>query len=111
MEVRYKTATRTAQLWTRDSSRGDGKQALVTMASIKGQLYKVHVQAGSPMTNIRPLESFLKHVDIARLGCRQWCVCAVSDEGEMSTGAERVSHCASCVRRARGTDLSLLSDS
>lgn len=41
MEVRYKTAARTAQVWIRDSSGADGKQVLITMASIKGQLYKV----------------------------------------------------------------------
>ncbi|GAA6103575.1 nesprin-1 isoform X1 [Tachysurus ichikawai] len=41
MEVRYKTAARTAQLWIRDSSGADGKQVLITMASIKGQLYKM----------------------------------------------------------------------
>uniref|UniRef100_A0AAR2JHF7 Spectrin repeat containing, nuclear envelope 1b n=1 Tax=Pygocentrus nattereri TaxID=42514 RepID=A0AAR2JHF7_PYGNA len=41
MEAQYKTAARSVQLRARDTGNGDGRQALTTMASIKGQLYKV----------------------------------------------------------------------
>uniref|UniRef100_A0A8B9L0L9 Spectrin repeat containing, nuclear envelope 1a n=1 Tax=Astyanax mexicanus TaxID=7994 RepID=A0A8B9L0L9_ASTMX len=39
--VQYKTAARSAQLRARDTVNGDRRQTLTTMASIKGQLYKV----------------------------------------------------------------------
>uniref|UniRef100_A0A8B9RI12 Spectrin repeat containing, nuclear envelope 1a n=1 Tax=Astyanax mexicanus TaxID=7994 RepID=A0A8B9RI12_ASTMX len=41
LEVQYKTAARSAQLRARDTVNGDRRQTLTTMASIKGQLYKV----------------------------------------------------------------------
>uniref|UniRef100_A0A8B9L7P1 Spectrin repeat containing, nuclear envelope 1a n=1 Tax=Astyanax mexicanus TaxID=7994 RepID=A0A8B9L7P1_ASTMX len=41
VEVQYKTAARSAQLRARDTVNGDRRQTLTTMASIKGQLYKV----------------------------------------------------------------------
>lgn len=44
MEAQYKVAARSAQLRARDTFSGDGGQALTTMASIRGQLYKVQCE-------------------------------------------------------------------